>query len=132
MKDLKILVAVDSSLVSTDVLNIVSTRGRAPGTEIHVNTVIEPGATWDATQQFLRRCEVILAERLKQLRALMPQCKVTGESFEGCAADLILEIAESWLADLIVIGSHGDRTKVRPCWQCGSSSREQKHRAQSR
>jgi nucleotide-binding universal stress UspA family protein len=108
----KVLIAIDSSSFSTDVLRAVAKRRWDPDTKLRVLTVVEPSTEWDTTQQLLRQCEVILEERVKKLRAAMPGSSVAGELIEGVAADAINETAEKWGADLIVIGSHGD-TGVR-------------------
>ena len=49
----------------------------------------------------------VLAEAADKLRAKFGADKVTDEYKEGVASDQILVKAESWKADLIVMGSHG-------------------------
>src|SRR5271168_477624 len=109
---MKVLIAVDSSSFSTEVLSSVALRRWEPATSFRVLTVVEPSTDWDATQQFLRQCQPILEARVSFLRKAMPKFEIVGELTEGVAAAAIVEIAEQWGADLVVIGSHGD-TGVR-------------------
>jgi nucleotide-binding universal stress UspA family protein len=48
------------------------------------------------------------AEKSVQTQGIKPS-RVLVESFGGIAADLIIEQAKSWHADLIVMGTHGRR-----------------------
>lgn len=43
----------------------------------------------------------------KRLNASYPKAKIEHEILQGNAAEIILETAESWPADLIIVGSHG-------------------------
>jgi len=104
----KVLIAVDSSSFSTEVLRAVAKRSWAPDTRFRIFTVVEPTSEWDTTQQFLRQCEVILESRVKNLREALPDLSIAGELTEGAAAKAIVETAAEWGAELIIIGSHGD------------------------
>lgn len=110
---MKILVAVDSSGFADNILNEIAGRNWDPGTEIRLVTSIETTGHWDADDQYLHQCRVILNERAKTLlKKLRKGVKVIGEAVEGSASSTINRTAEEWGADLIIIGSHGD-TGVR-------------------
>lgn len=105
---LKILVAIDSSIFSADVLSAVAKCRWDAGTLIRLFSVVEPAASWEETEQFIHQCNVILNDRVQQLKDALPQCDVQGEVVEGKPGKSILETAQTWEANLIIIGSHGD------------------------
>ncbi len=105
---LKILVAIDSSIFSADVLAAVSKCRWDADTSIRIFSVVEPAASWEETEQFIHQCSVILNDRVQQLKQTLPQCDVQGEVLEGKPGKTIVETAQAWGANLIIIGSHGD------------------------
>jgi nucleotide-binding universal stress UspA family protein len=109
----RLLVAVDSSKYSFEVLDAVAVRGWEPGAQIRILSVVKPSADSESTQQYVRQCEFILDDRVQRLAKSLPECNVSGECAEGDPATTIVETAERWCADLLIIGSHGD-TGPRP------------------
>ncbi len=110
---MKILVAIDSSIHSSDVLAAVNKCRWDDHTSIRLVTAVTPAASWEETEQFVHQCSVILTDRVQKLKSALPQCVVQGEVLEGPPGKMILETATNWGANLIVIGSHGD-TGPRP------------------
>lgn len=106
---MKILVAIDSSHFADGILGEIAKRTWDIGTEIRLLTSTETTGHWDADDQYLNQCRVILTERTKRLSTkLRKGVKVVGEVIEGGASSTINRLAKEWGADLIIIGSHGD------------------------
>lgn len=116
----KILVPIDGSDTSLAGLNEAIRLAKVHDSElclIHiVNELIldysyTPGAFGDDFFSALRKGgkEILdAAEKMVLAQGLRPTC-VLKESIGGVAAELILEQAKSWHADLIVMGTHGRR-----------------------
>jgi nucleotide-binding universal stress UspA family protein len=51
--------------------------------------------------------KALLDEFGQRLASAYPEARVDHEILQGNAAEIILETAESWPADLIIVGSHG-------------------------
>lgn len=115
---MKILLAIDGSSCSDAAVAEVSRRPWPEGTEVRIITVETP---W--TEDFSRGCSSNMFDELnKQLRAKAwqsvndaaavvkrnaPGLIVSPVLREGHPKDKILDEAEQWGADLIVVGSHG-------------------------
>lgn len=117
---MKILLAIDGSDGSRAALEATISRPWPPKTEIrilsvahtHVPIVTGPAFTLAAVRhELLERDrerasrEVEDAERV--IRETHPRFDVSSTAIEGLPKEVILEEAERWGADLIVIGSHG-------------------------
>jgi len=107
-RQLKILVPVDNSDFSNEILKAVSSRDWQRGTQIRILSVIQPAIEAYITEQCVKHCEIVLNDRVKAMVETLPECEVIGECIEGSPDSTILEVAKEWDADLIVIGSHGD------------------------
>lgn len=105
---MKILVAVDSSMFSSEVLSSVANCNWDADTSIRLITAVEPAASWEDTEQFVNQCSLIITDRVLQLKDALPHCNIHGEVIEGAPGKAILDTATLWNADLIIIGSHGD------------------------
>lgn len=117
---LKVLVAVDGSPCSDRAVQSVAMRPWPPGSQVEVVSVLHtrvPG-TPDAPILMMEAAHVdaLDAERLQaprrvqraeQCLAGQPGLAVTSTVLEGHPAESILDEAERWGADLIVLGSHG-------------------------
>ena len=111
-KPMTVIIAVDSSTFSSEILRIATARAWERGTRFIVFTAVEPSLDYEATQQFVHSCRLILDDRVDRLKEKFPHCEVMGECEVGHAGTLIVEAAREHNADMIVIGSHGD-TGVR-------------------
>lgn len=109
---MKVLIAVDSSNYSDEILTAVARYLWPPAAEFLLLTVVEPSHNWESGQTYLQTCQVILSERAELLREKLADHKIRYEAVHGSAKDLIVETARAWGADLIIVGSHGD-TGVR-------------------
>jgi len=118
---MKILLAVDGSEFSQSAVEEIIRRPWPSGTEVRVLSVahplpyipfldpafISPAAHFDSVKQEEERASREAEKAAKEIREKAPDLKVTAEGLEGSPKKVILDAAEHWGADLIVLGSHG-------------------------
>lgn len=117
---MRILLAVDGSPCSDAAVNEVASRPWPVNSEFRVVSAfqislspppevwaIEP-AFYDEVQRVVREQaqEVVAITSAKLRKALGQSVSVTGEVLQNSPQSAILEEAERWKADLIVVGSH--------------------------
>ena len=123
---MKILLAIDGSDGGRAALEQVIARPWPPATEIQVASVahtrlpilVDPALTLAAVRHELlerdrQRASRDVEEAATIIRANAPQLNVSLEALEGDPKEAILDQAERWGADLIVLGSHGHGNVVR-------------------
>jgi nucleotide-binding universal stress UspA family protein len=115
---MKILLAIDGSTFSDAAVREVARRPWPPQTEVRLITVEtplepalvrgEPASVLDDLVK-LQRAESVrrLNEAAAVLKEQSPELCVNPVLREGWPKDVILDEAERWGADLIVVGSHG-------------------------
>jgi nucleotide-binding universal stress UspA family protein len=118
---MRVLLAVDGSPYSDAAVNEVASRVWPADTEVRVITAYElPLApapeTWALPADYFEQLDRAAREHaeaveqavvLKLASSLGPSVKVTGNILPGSPRSIILEEAERWRADLIMVGSHG-------------------------
>jgi len=115
---MKILLATDGSSCSDAAVSEICRRPWPEGTEVRLITVDAPwteGVSWSRTSSMFDEInQQLRAEARQRLDAAAavfkrdaPRLRVTPVLREGHPKDTILEEAERWGADLIVVGSHG-------------------------
>ncbi len=116
---MKVLIAIDDSSCSNAALVAMIDRGFQPRTEFKIITVIEPVAyemarsgvyfesIGKAEKEFRAQCKQLIKAHADELRKAYPQSKISAYIIDGPIADRIIDEAESWQADLLVVGSHG-------------------------
>lgn len=118
---MKILLAVDGSTCSAKAVNEFARQPWPAASEIKVLSVIETPIVhgvepWalpsnyfdDLERESLKQARVIVDRALSKLKAAEDESlKVTSEIVEGAPNNAILDVAERWGADLIVVGSRG-------------------------
>lgn len=120
---MKILLATDGSVFSRAAIeNAAGFMANSPDTEIKIISVYETlrpvtGDPFGATTQYYleaenasrKIAEDAVTEALGLIRARFPDMKFTvSTSVEsGRASRVIVELADDWKADMIVLGSHG-------------------------
>ena len=113
---MKILMGIDDSKFSGDVLRVIVTQFRTENTEVRVLHVLQPiasappqmapGYAPELEDQKKPACELV--ERIaKELRSA--GFKVDTVVEVGDIRETIIDSAAGWRADLIVVGSHGQR-----------------------
>jgi nucleotide-binding universal stress UspA family protein len=118
---MRVLVAVDGSEYSDAALDEVGSRAWPADSEIRVITAYElpltpTPETWALPPDYFDKLDRAVRERaesikdvavIKLAKSLDPSIKLTGNILPGPPRSIILEEADRWKADLIVIGSHG-------------------------
>lgn len=118
---MRVLLAVDGSPCGDAAVNEVASRVWPEHSEVRVITAYElPLApapeTWALPADYFDELERAAREHaeavehavvLKLATSLDPAVKVTGNILPGSPRSIILEEADRWKADLIVVGSHG-------------------------
>ena len=121
---MKILVPIDDSNFSKAALDSVITLFRPNDTELHVIHIVEslhlapayagmgvgpsiPADFAGMIEQWLDRAEELVSQNARRLESA--GFRVTTAVKEGDAKKEILQFAEQWQPDLIVVGSHGRR-----------------------
>ena len=115
---MRILLAIDGSECSLLAVSEVARRPWPANTEVRVITVNVPwsegisrrssaGLLDELKRQLLEYAWQRLNEAVAVLRREAPALSVTPVLRDGLPKDVILDEAERWRADLIVVGSHG-------------------------
>lgn len=118
---MRILLAVDGSSFSDAAVNEVASRPWPPASEVKVVTafqvpLVPTPEVWAISDEYLPELERIAREQAQSVvdaaaarlaSSLDKPLTVTGEVLVGLPREAILEEAERWQADLIVMGSHG-------------------------
>ncbi|MFN7945770.1 MAG: universal stress protein [Blastocatellia bacterium] len=110
---MKILIAYDGSDCADAALDDLHRAGLPPQAEAVVLSVVEnwlpPPSSLEVMEAVDRRMEAMaLAERgATRLKSLMPGWNIEPESGFGTPAGVIMDKAERWKADLMIVGSHG-------------------------
>ncbi len=117
---MKILLATDGSDCSKAAVDAVAERPWHAGAEVKVLSVMEipympMTETWVFPDSYFKeleaagkeQAEIAVNQAVDRLNSAESQLKVTTEITTGSAKDVILDEAENWGADLIVLGSHG-------------------------
>ena len=118
---MKILLAVDGSACSDAAAQELAKRPWPPQTEVKVITAVEIPAPvgmepWAVSPDYFenvegtlrRAAQAVLDSALLQLKSTTEKTlKITSEIIQGSPAQVIVDEAESWGADLIIVGSRG-------------------------
>jgi len=113
---MKILLAVDDSEFSDAATQKVIAQTRPRDTEVRVLHVMEPVFVTGELAVYIPDISSVKAERVKRAEELIGRTaqalraaglKVSTALEEGDPKSKIIDLAEAWHADLIVVGSHG-------------------------
>ena len=116
---MNILVAIDDSKFSEAAANTVIGQAKPDGTEVRLLQVLEPFPVPLAERMGSKDYPDFAGARLKLRNQATETLAKTAERFrsagfkasvlvdEGDPREVILDYAERWPADLIVVGSHG-------------------------
>ncbi|MGD9685047.1 MAG: universal stress protein [Candidatus Obscuribacterales bacterium] len=112
---MKILVPYDGSKFSLDALRLVATMALDPASEILIFNVAEGGAGGPLAiheEKAIRRQEILvfksahLKELADELSLWQRECTINYRVHFGSPKESILDAAQEWKADLIVIAAH--------------------------
>jgi nucleotide-binding universal stress UspA family protein len=117
---LKIIVAIDESPCSEAALDALLERSWDSETEVLLLTVLQPIASqMDFAAGYMvtpllepdpdqfKQMESFVAEQVHRLQTVFSKERVYGKTIQGDPADIIIDYAKSWDADLVLVGSHG-------------------------
>lgn len=118
---MKILLAVDGSACSDAAIEEVLRRPWPPQSEIRVVSAFETPLMvgiepWAATPSYFDQLEAavrdgakaVIDRALEKLKTIEDATlKISSETIQGPAGQMIVEAAERWGADLIIMGSRG-------------------------
>jgi nucleotide-binding universal stress UspA family protein len=111
---MRVLIAIDRSEASLEAVRRVSAEEWPQGSEFNLLTVIHDGAT-EASAGFVTSTRHQLTNLGDELAKRVHGSIVGTDCEVGDAADVILNRAERWHADLVVVGSHS-KTKIESCF----------------
>jgi nucleotide-binding universal stress UspA family protein len=108
---MKILIGIEDSIFSYNAARFVAQRPWHSGTQALLVTAIEPDemseyAKSEKTNLYKQASET-LARAVAILREGGTEFEITTEIVEGPPKQVILDEADRWKPDLIVVGSHG-------------------------
>jgi nucleotide-binding universal stress UspA family protein len=113
---MKILIGVDDSSFSQIAVEEVARRLWEPGTVVKILSVVE--SPYDPTrprfedagsENPFKIARASVDKATEALRRGGNKFEIVGDIIEGSPKRIILDVAEAWEADLIVVGSHGRR-----------------------
>ena len=117
---MKILLAVDGSTYSDAAIEEIGKRPWPPESEVKIITAAEAPIMvgmepWAASPEYFQLldkaaregAEAVLKHALLKLKATKAAFKVSSEVIEGSPRQVIVDEAERWDADLVVMGSWG-------------------------
>jgi nucleotide-binding universal stress UspA family protein len=114
---MKILIGIEDSVFSYNAARFVAQRPWPPGTPLRLITAVEAGLMSDYAVKELENAYRQAGEAIDRAVAILRESpnefEITTEIVEGSPKHAILDEAERWGADLIVVGSHGRRGAPR-------------------
>lgn len=110
---MKILIGVDASPYSQAAVAAVAGRNYEAATQVRLVAAVEPvfapGFRTETEENVYETARRTVEQAVGLLQAGPGRFEITTEIIEGSPKQVLLEEAESWGADLIVVGSHGRR-----------------------
>jgi len=110
---MKILIGVEDSDFSLSAVEEVARQIWEPGTEVKIVSVIEhayaPVQDDPGTENSYKVARASVDRAIQVLRGSKNHFEIVSEILEGSPKQVLLDEAEGWGAELIVVGSHGRR-----------------------
>jgi nucleotide-binding universal stress UspA family protein len=110
---MKVLIGVDDSSFSRVAVEEVARRSWRSGTAVKILSVIEtpynPTLQEEISENPYKIARASVDDATEVLRRSGNNFEIMGDIIEGSPKRVILDEAEAWEADLIVVGSHGRR-----------------------
>lgn len=104
----RILIAVEDREFAEVIDEFFTQHSYSEDTEVKVLHVIEIAEAVNAwpSEQYRKDAEELVTSLTQGLQRRFPGLKVEGVIMEGCAKELIVDVAQQWHADLILVGAH--------------------------
>ena len=110
---MKILIGIDDSVFSDNAAQSVARRPWPAGTQVRLLSAVEMTGVLELGGKAERNVYQRARQALDRATAILQQgqneFEITTEIVEGDPKQVLLDEAEGWGADLIVVGSHGRR-----------------------
>lgn len=116
---MRILAAIDGSPCSCEVIREVVSRPWPDGSEVRILSVAPPRPWFHdpfqlgaaiyvhSREEETRRATRDVAEAAREIRGAVPEIALSTAIAEGPPGERVVEEAERWHADLILVGTHG-------------------------
>lgn len=108
---MRIIFATDGSACSQEALQELKRMVCPVGTEIKVATAVD---LWhplsplpDVQLREYRKANDIVQTAARELSKAHPTAEVTASVLDGYVLDALIKLCRNWLADLLIVGSHG-------------------------
>lgn len=108
---MKVLIGVDDSSFSQAAVKSVAERQWKAGTQIKIVSAVDT-PVYDGLREESNQYEIarkVVDHAIETLRQSQNQFELSGDIIEGTPKEVLLDEAEKWGAELIVVGSHGRR-----------------------
>lgn len=118
----RVLVAVEDRKFAQGIEHFLSSLHLDEQSSVQVVHVIEPteAVTRWPSQEYRKAAEALVLWMVERLRTQFPDIQVYGTIVEGFARESIIDTAQKWEADLIVVGAHNRNGLAKVL--CGSVS----------
>lgn len=103
---MKVVVAIDQSDCSITALQSTMCMSWGSGDEVRVVTVFDPFDVSDDRELEEVRRQQLIERAIDGIRTRHPEMTVSGDVLLGSPHDRLLDLCDSWHADLLVIGAH--------------------------
>lgn len=105
----KIVIGVEDKILTEGIEDFFAQHSYPAGTQVKLLHAIEAEEAVYAwpSDQYKKDADELISSMTKRLQQRFPELEVSGEIVEGYAKEKIVENAQIWGADLIVVGSHG-------------------------
>ena len=123
---MRILLAIDGSSFSDAAVQEVATRPWPAESEVRIISVVEPPLlptveSWVPPDNYIEALEkagedqarAVVSKAADRITNDQRELRITTEIVKGHPKHSIIDAAEAWEADLIVVGSHGYRGLTR-------------------
>lgn len=108
---MRIIFATDGSACSQQALQELKSMVCPVGTEIKVATAVDLWHPFtplpDVQLREYRKANEIVQTAARELSKAHPTAEITADVLDGNVLDALLKLCRNWLADLLIVGSHG-------------------------
>ncbi len=108
---MRIILAIDGSACSMDAVKTTEQMQFPIGAEVKVITALDFSTSpiEQVKERERIKAELLIETVVAEMKKAQPCSEITGELRFGYPAEEIIDLSRDWLADLIIIGSHGKK-----------------------